>query len=290
MNRFAMLLLVLSVLFSTMRGVLSKKLGVCGKNGYGFALIQTYLFAIAALTAFLLNIKSVIAPSLSVVILALVYGIFTVLSQWMYTKALAKANISICSMIYSFGFIIPTVFGTVVWHEKIGIFKIASIAFCIVTVILVSVGKEHESRKSKKLPWELFAAMVASGGLGVVQKLQQKSNAGGETGTFLLISFLLASMISLVVSLFCHKNSEPIRTDRSLIGCLLVVGVSMAVANTANTLLAGELPSAVAFPITNVGVILASTLVSVRLMKEKLLKNQIVAFFMGIVAIVLLNL
>ena len=64
----------------------------------------------------------------------------------------------------------------------------------------------------------------------------------------------------------------------------------MAAANTANTLLAGRLPSVIAFPITNVGVILASLLVSVLFLKEKITGKQIAAMVTGIAAVVMFNL
>ena len=64
----------------------------------------------------------------------------------------------------------------------------------------------------------------------------------------------------------------------------------MAVANTANTILAGLLPSAVVFPIVNVGVILASLAISVIILRERISKNQIAAFGLGITAILLFNL
>lgn len=263
MNSVTLFLLISSVVCSTARAVFSKKLGVLNGGKYGFYITQTVLFAVAAAAIFILNIKSIGRPSVISVILAVVYGIFTVSSQWTYTIALTKAPVSVCAMVYSFGFIIPTVFGTIVWHESANVYKIISILLCICTIILTSVKKDEKPQKSYRLPFTLIIAMLSSGGLGVVQKLQQKNVARGETGMFLFLAFAFY---------------------------IFIVGVSMAVANTANTLLAGLLPSAVVFPIVNVGVILASLVVSVTILRERISKSQIAAFGLGVTAILLFNL
>ena len=291
MNGVTIFLLISSVVCSTARAVFSKKLGVLNGSKYGFYITQTVLFATSAAAIFVLNIKSIGRPSVTAVILAVAYGIFTVSSQWTYTIALTKAPVSVCAMVYSFGFIIPTVFGTVLWHEQVNAFKIISILLCICTIILTSVKKDDNSKKMHRLPFSLIVAMLSSGGLGVVQKLQQKTAARDEMGMFLFLAFVLAAFLSLAASFTKHiETTQKNRINSTLAFYIILVGASMAVANTANTLLAGLLPSAVVFPIVNVGVILASLLVSTVILREKIYKNQIAAFGLGVTAILLFNL
>lgn len=291
MNGVTLFLLSASIVCSTARAVFSKKLGVLNGSKYGFYMTQTVLFAAAAVMIFVLNFKSIGLPSVTAVLLAVAYGIFTVSSQWTYTIALTKAPVSVCVMVYSFGFIIPTVFGTAVWHERVNAFKIISILLCICTIILTSVKKDDNSKKMHGLPISLIVAMLSSGGLGVVQKLQQKTDARSETGMFLFLAFVLAALLSLAASFTQRKHTESrICINRSLAFYIFIVAVSMAVANTANTLLAGLLPSAVVFPIVNVGVILASLAVSVIILRERISKSQIAAFALGVTAILLFNL
>lgn len=290
MNNLTLFLLALSIVCSTARAVFSKKLGILNGGKYSFYITQTVLFFVAAAVIFVFNIKSIASPSKTALLLALAYGILTVLSQWMYTVALTRAPISICAMVYSFGFIIPTVFGTVVWRERVNAFKIISILLCICTIILTSLKNDEDSPEMQGLPVTLIIAMLASGGLGVVQKIQQKTSARDETGMFLLLAFDLAMLLSLAASVTKRKETvQNIRIDSSLAFYIIIVGVSMAVANMANTLLAGLLPSAVVFPIVNVGVILASLAVSVIMLREKISKNQIAAFGLGVTAILLFN-
>ena len=289
MNRFSLLLLAASISCSTARAVFSKKLGISAGGKREFCKTQAELFFFAAAAVFILNFKTMCLPSAETLILGLMYGIFTVLAQWLYTVALRKMPVSVCAMVYSFGFIIPTVFGTVVWHEEIGAFKIISVLLCVLTVILSSAKGEVNGKKTEigaVLP--LIVSMIASGGLGIVQKLQQKSVHSSETGIFLFSAFLLAGIVSAASALTVKsENSAAEKQEKRLCPYVIAVGTVMAAANTANTLLAGRLPSVIVFPITNVGVILASLAVSVLFLRERITEKQIAAVCTGIIAVVM---
>ena len=136
MEPTALLLLALSIVCSTARAVFSKKLGALSDGRRGFYLTQAVLFAVAAAVLLTLNVRSIARPSQTAVLLAVAYGVLTVLSQWMYTLSLTRCPVSVCAMVYSFGFILPTVFGTVVWREPVNAFKIVSILLCIGTIFL----------------------------------------------------------------------------------------------------------------------------------------------------------
>ena len=291
MEPTALLLLALSIVCSTARAVFSKKLGALSDGRRGFYLTQAVLFAVAAAVLLTLNVRSIARPSQTAVLLAVAYGVLTVLSQWMYTLSLTRCPVSVCAMVYSFGFILPTVFGTIVWREPVNAFKIVSILLCIGTIFLASEKRDASAAKPHGLPLPLIIAMLSSGGLGIVQKLQQKSAASGETGMFLCLAFVLATLLSLLAALAARKDAAPkARIAPALALPILIVGVCMAAANTANTLLAGLLPSAVIFPTVNVGVILASLAASALLLKEKPTRRQLAAFALGITAILLFNL
>lgn len=292
MNGFTVLLLISSIACSTARAVFSKKLGISSGEKSKFCKTQSELFFFAAAVIFLLNIKGMCLPSGKTLVFGVIYGIFTVLAQWLYTIALGKMSVSVCAMVYSFGFIIPTVFGTIVWHEKIGVFKIISVLLCVSTVILSSVNAGERDKKIRiEAVLPLVISMMASGGLGVVQKLQQKSDYSSQTGIFLFSAFLIAGIISAASAFVVKPEDDAVeKQNKESYGFVIAVGIAMAAANTANTLLAGQLPSMIVFPITNVGVILASLLVSVVFLKEKPAKRQIAAMCTGITAILFFNL
>lgn len=218
MNLFTAFLLLASVGCSTARAVFSKKLGACAATS-GFFRTQALLYIFAAVTAGVLNMKTLCVPSAETLLLGTVYGVLTLLAQGLYTVALKTIPVSVCAMVYSFGFVIPAVFGTLAFKEPVSPAKICSVLLCAVAVVL--------SAPSRGKHVYIFAAAV---------------------------------------------------------------GAAMGGANTANTLLAGILPSIVVFPVTNVGVILASLAMSVLFLGERLTKRQAVAACFGIAAVALFSL
>ena len=105
-----------------------------------------------------------------------------------------------------------------------------------------------------------------------------------------MIAFLLAGIVSIIFALFAKNETEATENRKQgLYISVVIVGAAMAAANIANTLLAGRLPSVIAFPITNVGVTLASLFVSVIFLKEKISKRQIFAMVAGIAAVIMFN-
>jgi glucose uptake protein GlcU len=126
-------------------------------------------------------------------------------------------------------------------------------------------------------------------GLGIVQKLQQKSAYAEERASFLLIAFLLAAAISLLASSI-EKNKQCVAPQKSTVAVAACVGLFFGCCNLLNTSLAGMLDSAILFPTLNIGVILLSILCGALLFKEKISKKELSVLLLGILSIALLNL
>ena len=54
-------------------------------------------------------------------------------------------------------------------------------------------------------PVYIYIAMLASGGLGLMQKVQQSSRIAGEKMAFFLVAFVFAVLCSCVAYLICRK-------------------------------------------------------------------------------------
>ena len=102
------LLLLLAVLLSSGRSICSKKIKIQGDNKSGFYISQAVLFLAAGATVLICNPSAVANISGMTFGLALVYGVLLIVSQWCYTISLQQGPTSICTMLYSFGFIFPT--------------------------------------------------------------------------------------------------------------------------------------------------------------------------------------
>ena len=109
--------------------------------------------------------------------------------------------------------------------------------------------------------------MFSSGGLGIMQKVQQSSAAANEKGAFLFVAFCFAFCCSFAAFLLSHeKTGFPVQ--RTLYPAL--TGLCFGGANLCNTILAGKMKSAVFFPLQNISTILFTTLLGIFLFKEKL--------------------
>jgi drug/metabolite transporter (DMT)-like permease len=221
---------------------------------------------------------------------AIIYGLLLILAQWFYTAALAKGNTALCSTVYSLGFIFPTLSGAILWSEPFSILDVLGI-LCAVSAVIVSGLKLQSIEQTGKYYYfiPLVIAMLASGGLGIVQKLQQKSAHAEQKSIFLLIAFTLAAVISFIFSLFAKKQGDP-PFRRGKLAVASCIGVCFGCCNLLNTTLAGLLDSAIFFPTLNIGVILLSMICGVIFFKEKISKKELAVLILGGLSILLLNL
>ena len=285
----AYLLLALSIVLSTGRNLFSKKLSDVKFGTRPFFLCQGVLFLFGAVALLILGDGTFGRVSFYIFVCAAVYGLLLILAQWFYTAALAKGNTALCSTVYSLGFIFPTLSGAILWSEEFSFLDFAGI-LCAVSAIVVSGLKAQAREKASKSYYfiPLVIAMLASGGLGIVQKVQQKSAYADQKSIFLLIAFLLAAEISLSFALFTKKaDSDPIRPRKLAVASC--IGLFFGCCNLLNTSLAGMLDSAIFFPTLNIGVILLSMICGVVFFKEKIKRRELTVLILGLSSILLLN-
>ena len=285
----AYLLLGLSVVLSTGRNLFSKELSSVKFGTKSFFLCQGILFLCGGIALVLFG-KILFAVIATITfVYAIIYGLLLILAQWFYTMALAKGNTSLCSTVYSLGFILPTISGSILWSEPFSFLDLLGV-LCAISAVIVS-GLKSQSNKSGTKSYffiPLMIAMLASGGLGIVQKLQQKSDYAEQKSIFLLIAFLLAAGISLLFSLFTKKvATEPTRPRKFAVASC--IGLFFGCCNLLNTSLAGMLDSAIFFPTLNIGVILLSMICGVIFFKEKIKKRELAVLILGGASILLLN-
>jgi drug/metabolite transporter (DMT)-like permease len=284
-----LLLLGISILLSSGRNLFSKKLSDIrfGTNRFFFCQSLLFLFGAVSLLCFGgIAWKGVAAQTW---LYALIYGLLLICAQWFYTASLSEGNTALCSTVYSMGFIIPTISGAVLWSEPFYFSDLCGL-MCAIAAILFSgkAPKKKSGTASNRYFIPLAVAMLSSGGLGVIQKLQQRSPYAEERSIFLLIAFLIASAISLLAS-FITKNKHRSAFPKKTLAVAACIGFFFGCCNLLNTVLAGRLDSAVFFPTLNIGVILLTLLCSIVFYKEKIKRNELFVLLLGSASILLLN-
>lgn len=276
------ILLCVSILFSTGRNLLTKNISNEGFGTKRFFFIQTLLFFSGTLLLFCLNLGTRLRISLLTLLLSIIYGTLLVLAQWSYTIALKNGKTGICSTVYSLGFILPTIFGPLVYQESFSGWDLLGILIVIPVIILAGTKKSVSEKKGKGYFIPLVIAMVCSGGLGIMQKVQQRSACADERVVFMLLAFSFATVYSLIG--FCLSEKKNFALEKKAFSGI-GIGLAFAGCNLLNTILAGRLPSTVFFPVLNVGTILFSMILGVMCFKEKLTKKDLAIFSLGVIAI-----
>ena len=294
MDWFSALLLLLSITLSAGRNTLSKHISAIPFGTRRFFLAQFALFGTGCIILLAMGGASFAHLAPVTCIYAVVYGAFLLLAQWCYTMALGRGKLAVCSTVYSLGFIFPTLWGTFAGIEQLSLLNTVGILLVIPAVVLSgskSAGKGSAvSGKGYAIP--LILAMIASGALGILQKLQQLSPFPEQKGAFLVLSFVLAAVASLILSQTAHRDdaaTPAVRRDSRLLFAA-GIGVCFSVCNFLNTTLAGRLPGAVFFPLLNVSAILLSMLLGLTLYKERMTRKDAIIAVLGFAAIILINL
>ena len=277
------LYMLLSVSLSAGRSILSKKTAVVADGKGAFFLSQSLLFLTAAVLLAAVSLPSLAVPSADTLGYGAVYGILLIVSQWMFTLSLKNGTAALCTVIYSLGFLIPTVSGSLFWGEAFTARHGIGLAVAVAVILLTAKSGAPSNAGGRFVPYALIA-MTASGGLGIVQKAQQSSPSAGEKGIFLVVAFSVAFSVSLVAFLLCGGAGCPSVTDAVYPA---VTGLCFGGANLCNTTLAGRLDSAVFFPVQNISTILLTTLLGLLLFRERL-TLRIIGILLLSAAVVLL--
>ena len=285
------ILLVVAIVLAVGKNLISK----IGKNefkGLDRLMSANMLAAITAMGLFAssgLNFKIMADPIF--ILLAFLYGVFILAAQSLYMLALKSGSVSICSLIYSSGFLIPTFYSAIALGEPISVTKSIGIFVMLAAIFAVSAkGEKSQQGSGKMYLVYTVIAMIMSGALGVLQKLLVKGYGDKCFNEYLFVSFFF-----MLLGIFVLKAGVKIKATEKvkiytkkfwMLGVLFAI--SVAVVNKMNLYLTGALPAVIFFPCSNGGIIMLSTLCSAIMFKERLTKIGWIGIITGIAAIVLI--
>ena len=225
--------------------------------------------------------------------LALLYGGAMMSAQLFFLLAVGRGPVSVSTLFYSCGFIIPTAWGIFRFDEPLTLLAGLGVALIVCSFVLSTQKKEEE--KKADLLWLVFAvlASVCSGIVGISQKEFAPLNAC-PLDCFLAVSFAFSTRLGLLfaVAIFAaNRQGERLekteKSNRAFWGAL-PLGAIMGGANKLNTYLAGVFESVVTFPCVNGGRILLTAILGAWIYREKMTVRQKFAVgvcFLGIIFI-----
>jgi len=283
------ILLFVSLILGVTKNIIPKS-GKKDFQGFGNLMSVNIITAIVGIIIFASGgIDFSLMSGIPFITMAFLYGLCTLGSQSLYMIAAQTGSVSVCSLIYAACFIIPTVFTAICYDESFSAFRIIGIATMLVSVIMISIKGEENTKSSKKYLIYAFLAMLCAGSVGIMQKIFSKLYSGAGINEYLFLAFLFILLFSVIGKLSTKPKSDSTQKyGKKFYILALLLSLSVVIANKLNMFLVGALPGLIFFPIINGGTIMFSAIVSKYLFKEKLSILSWCGIIIGILAIVLI--
>ncbi len=248
------------------------------RNNIITAILALFVFGSSKLNfGFIFNYKGIFISAL--------LGIFIMLSQMFYICALKREKVSVCSLIYSCGFIIPTFFGVFFYNEDITKLNLVGVCLILLSVYIVSGVKISDISGSLILS---IGAMVSSGMVGVLQKIYIKT-VGISIDEGLFIAFMVMFILSIFIKLFVKNTKGECGSNRRIKLLLVLFALCVVATNKMNLFLSGKFSSAVFFPIVNGGCVTLTVLLARYFFNERLTRQQVFGIAINVVSIILIS-
>lgn len=286
------LLLAVSMLACLLCGIITKLF----TQRYGDrSVVQHFHNALVSLISgiALLALGGLPDASVFTIVLGLVFGLITALQKITTLQALSCGPYAYTTVISCLSTLIPALSGAIFWQEHIAPVQYVGIVLMLGCFVL-SVNVSGEQKKAS-LKWLLYAlaAFLCTGGIGVMQKWHQSTVYKMELDAFLIIAFAFSFLYSTVFCLLQARKAGSAAELKPVVkllplALLVLAGICVAANNKLNLFLAGEIDSAVFYPVVNGGHLVLTTLIAVVFFRERLTKRQWLGLALGTISVLLL--
>ncbi len=223
------------------------------------------------------------------ILMSFFYGVTTMAAQSFYIVAVKKGPVSICSMIYAYCFVIPTIILAIYFQEEINIIWIIGMILMLLSVFFVLGKKKIDGTNNKTYLWFAIFAMCAAGSGGMLQKFFGYFYNKELYDEYIVLSFFFVLVFSVLGKLlFIQSMVEKEKPTKRFFVLAILLAISNVVANKLNLHLITVLPSVLFLPTINGATILFSAIFSCIFFKDKITAIGWVGILIGIGAIVMI--
>ncbi len=215
-----------------------------------------------------------------------VCGIMYAISKTLIMTGYEKTSVAFMSLCHAAGMIVPCIIGHFLWEEKLSLVSIIGIALAISSIVLL----KDSMGNSKK--YELFGIIIGitifltSGTVMIMQKMMSLYFANQSVSAYNYYSFVVAFLILVVISKPQVNTGARVK---SVLPYAIGSAISLCIVSLVMTVLAGNVPSVVLFPLFNgLGIILVC-FGSIFLFKEKMTTKKLIGVLIGIFGLCLVN-
>ena len=231
-------------------------------------------------------------------VMGLLFGAVTTLQSITMILAFKIGPMAYTSVIINFSTLLTALSGVLWFDEKLYAPQMIGIALMLISFICSANGEPGQKKANAKWLSLCIVSFLATGGIGIMQKLHQSSAYKSELNSLLVIAFTSSSVFALALAAIFDRTSKLKGEDTKsvfleknkllkLVIVIVLQGIGVAVNNEINLYLSGVMSSSVFFPTVNGGGLILTTLCSVIIFKERLSLKQWIGIAVGILSVVL---
>lgn len=265
----------------TFQGFAAKKEGKTLQNSMFFCMLM-FLSAALLFSPYLRQASPIVMR------FAAVYALCNVSFQVIYISALSRGNVSVAVMFANFGMVVPTAVSFVLFKDIPSPTRTFGILLTGAAFAL-TLKQGAETKRGYRL--FVLLAFIANGCSLSVQKLFGKACANESILSFVSMSYMISAVLcaaGLALIMLCSPKSNPISL-KTVIPAAIGAGVSLGLYLAVNTYAGRMSDGSFHYPAHSVTTMLLSALTGILIFREKASKQQIIAYILGIIAIILMN-
>lgn len=229
-----------------------------------------------------------LGTSAGTMVLFAVAGICTALFQYCWISAMDKSAYMLVSVCGTASFILPLIGGVTLLGEHLTVKKVLAILVICAAAYFMTVYSQKVSKKlTVGAAITLVGIALSQGSMQFLQKyyMSKVPNASGTVYTF--YTFVFANVVfALLLMLIKRDKTESKLPSRAYLFVLLM-SAGMFVSTFFQTLAAKSVDAVVLYPLTNVGSLVAGTLMSTLIFGEKMKKESAIGIALVAIAILL---
>jgi len=146
--------------------------------------------------------------SVFTIVLGLVFGVVTALQGITNIAALQVGPMSYTSVIISFSTLISALSGVMFFNESLGWVQIVGIVLMLASFVLAAKNDGNEKKANLKWLFLCLIAFLATGGIGVMQKVHQSSEYRDELNAFLIIAFVSSAVFCVCFAVLLKRRES----------------------------------------------------------------------------------
>jgi drug/metabolite transporter (DMT)-like permease len=225
--------------------------------------------------------------SIETIVFGVLIALLFVVSFFAFAKAVSAAGTALATVSSRLSVIVPLLLSILIYHEDPNVYQFTGIFFAIITIVLFYFTLKSD--RTKKLHFmDYFYLLAVLLGIGLndfAMKVFQQWRPSTEKPYFMMIIFSAATIYTFIGILI-----KKVVLERTVLLRGAILGIPNMFSTFFILLALAQLPAIVVYPMTNIGIILLTTVGAAIIWKEKLNFFGKLALTSGIIAIIFLGL